>query len=159
MHTVYIERGKLAPRLRAWREVFGPDRVHAFVFEELVRYPETVFRALLEFLEVDPGYRPPAFEAFNASHRPRSRLLRRLTDTPPAQFVAWKVLPRLIGDAGAHRLARAVTRANRRPSPRPSMSVQLRDRLRETFASDVAELSAMVGRDLAADWWRGQGSA
>lgn len=155
MHTVYIERGKLAPRLRAWREVFGADRVHVFVFEDLVRDPETVFRALLEFLEVDPTYRPPAFEAFNASHQPRSQMLRRLTDTRPAQFMAWKVLPRIIGDGGAHKLARAVTRANRRPSPRPSMSSQLRDRLRGAFAGDVAELSEMVGRDLAAQWWRG----
>jgi hypothetical protein len=129
LHTVYLERGKLAARLRAWREVFGAERVHVFVFEDLVRDPEAVFRALLEFLEIDPDYRPPAFEAFNASHQPRSRLLRRLTDTRPAQFLAWKVLPRIIGDAGAHRLARAVTRANRRPSPRPSMSPQLRDRL------------------------------
>ena len=155
MHTVYIERGKLAPRLRTWRDVFGADRVHAFVFEDLVLDPVAVFRALLEFLEVDPTYRPPAFEAFNASHQPRSRMLRRLTDTRPAQFMAWKVLPRLIGDAGAHRIARAITRANRRPSPRPSMSPQLRDRLREVFAEDVAELSQTLGRDLAAQWWRG----
>jgi hypothetical protein len=155
MHTVYVERGKLAPRLRAWREAFGAGRVHTFVFEDLVRDPEMVFRELLEFLEVDPAYRPPAFEAFNASHQPRSRLLRTLTDTRPAQFMAWKVLPRLIGDAGAHKLARAVTRANRRPSPRPSMSPQVRGRLRETFAHDVAELGEMVGRDLSAEWWGG----
>lgn len=153
LHTVYLERGKLAARLRAWREVFGAERVHVFVFEDLVRDPEAVFRALLEFLEIDPDYRPPAFEAFNASHQPRSRLLRRLTDTRPAQFLAWKVLPRIIGDAGAHRLARAVTRANRRPSPRPSMSPQLRDRLRAEFATDVAELSEMTGHDLRAVWW------
>jgi hypothetical protein len=153
MHTVYVERGKLAPRLQAWRETFGPERVHVFVFEDLARDAEGVFRRLLEFLEVDPTYRPPAFEAFNASHQPRSRLLRRLTDTRPAQFMAWKVLPRLIGDAGAHRIARAVTRANRRANPREQMSLQTRDRLRATFAADVAELSALVGRDLSALWW------
>jgi hypothetical protein len=153
MHTVYLERAKLAQRLQAWRHVFGPDRVHVFVFEDLVRDPATVFRALLEFLQVDPSYRPPAFEAFNASHQPRSQMLRRLTDTRPAQFLAWKVLPRLIGDGGAHKLARAVTRANRRPSPRPSMSVQLRDRLRTEFTGDTAELSQIVGRDLEALWW------
>jgi len=153
LHLVYVERGKLAPRLKAWRETFGADRVHVFVFEDLVRDPQTVFRALLEFLEVDPDYRPPAFEAFNASQQPRSRLLRRLTDTRPAQFLAWKVLPRLIGDAGAHRLARAVTKANRRASPRPEMSSALRNRLRETFAADVADLSEMLGRNLAQEWW------
>jgi hypothetical protein len=129
--------------------------VHVFVFEDFVRDPEAVFRDLLEFLQVDPTYRPPAFEKFNASHQPRSRLLRRLTDTRPAQFMAWKVLPRLIGDAGAHRIARAVTRANRRATPRQEMSTATRDRLRQTFAADVAELSDLVGRDLAAQWWGG----
>jgi hypothetical protein len=153
MHTVYVERGKLAPRLRTWRETFGPERVHVFVFEDLARDADAVFQRLLEFLQVDPTYRPPAFEAFNASHQPRSRLLRRLTDTRPAQFMAWKVLPRLIGDAGAHRIARAVTRANRRTTPREQMSPQTRDRLRATFAADVADLSTLVGRDLSALWW------
>ena len=153
MHTVYVERGKLAPRLRTWRETFGPERVHVFVFEDLARDADAVFQRLLEFLQVDPTYRPPAFEAFNASHQPRSRLLRRLTDTRPAQFMAWKVLPRLIGDAGAHRIARAVTRANRRTTPREQMSPQTRDRLRTTFAADVADLSTLVGRDLSALWW------
>jgi hypothetical protein len=153
MHTVYVERGKLAPRLRTWRETFGPERVHVFVFEDLARDADAVFQRLLEFLQVDPTYRPPAFEAFTASHQPRSRRLRRLTDTRPAQFMAWKVLPRLIGDAGAHRIARAVTRANRRTTPREQMSPQTRDRLRATFAADVADLSTLVGRDLSALWW------
>ncbi len=153
LHTVYVERGKLAPRLKAWLDTFGPDRVHVFVYEDLVRDPAGVFRALLEFLAIDASYRPPAFEAFNTSHRTRSQVVRRLTDSRPAQFMAWKVMPRLVGDAGAHRIARVVTRLNRRSSPRPTMAPELRDRLRGVFANDVAELSFITGRDLGAVWW------
>jgi hypothetical protein len=124
-----------------------------FVFEDLARDPVGVLKSLLTFLEVDPTYRPAAFEAYNASHQPRSRLLRALTDTRPAQFLAWRVMPRLIGDVGAHRLARAVTRLNRRTTPRPTIEPELRARLQREFAADVDELGTMLGRDLAALWW------
>lgn len=153
LHTVYLERGRLADRIATWIDVFGRQRVHIVVMEDLARDPACAFRALLEFLSVDPEYQPETFAAYNASHQPRSRVLRALSDMRLAHWVAWRLLPRVLGDARTHQLVRAVTHLNRRAAPRAPMSAELRRQLEAHFAPDVARLSDLVGRDLAALWW------
>jgi len=42
----------------------------------------------------------------------------------------------------------------RRPAPRQALSPELRAKLEQEFAPDVALLSELLGRDLAALWWK-----
>jgi hypothetical protein len=153
----YTERARFAAQLRPWFETFGRERVHVIIFEDMVRDPAAVFRQLLDFLEVDPEWQPKAFAAYNTSHAPRSQLLRRLTKSRLPQWLVWQVLPRIIGDRGTRRLVRAFRHSpiDRRPAPRAPLSPALRQRLEVEFADDVAAVSELLDRDLAALWWKG----
>jgi len=150
----YRDRARFGEQLPRWFETFGPERVHVIVFEDFVRDPATVFRRLLEFLEVDPDYQPESFRAHNPRHQPRSLAVQSLLTSRLPQWVAWKFLPRLIGDRATRRLVSPFRRLNRRPAQKASMRPDLRHQLEQEFAPDVARVSQLLGRDLGELWFK-----
>lgn len=151
----YRDQARFGEQLPRWFNTFGRGRVHVIVLEEMMRDPAASFHQLLEFLQVDPDYQPQTFATFNPSWTPRSGLMRRLFKTRLPQWIIWQALPRVIGDRSTRDIVRRLhhSAAYRRPAPRPPMSPELRQRLEQDFAPDVARLSALLGRDMAAFWW------
>ena len=149
------DRARFGEQLARWYDTFPPERIHVMVFEELVRDPATHFRRLLEFLEVGPEYRPEAFTAHNPAHGARGGLIRAIGRSRPVQFVAWRLLPALIGDARTRALSRRIghSKLQRRAAERAQVSPELRERLEAELAPDVARLSELLGRDMAATWF------
>ena len=72
MLATYRDRARFGEQLPRWFEIFGRDRVHVIILEDMIRQPEDEFRRLLEFLEVDPDYQPESFAAHNVAHGARS---------------------------------------------------------------------------------------
>lgn len=153
--STYRDRGRFGQLLPPWFDTFGRDRVHVIVFEDFIRDPAAEFRRLLEFLDVDPAYRPVEFAVHNPSHTARSRFLRALTKTRFAQWTVWQLLPRVLGDRATRALVRRFrhSRINRMPSRREPLDAELRRQLEAEYAPDVAALSALLGRDLTGLWF------
>jgi hypothetical protein len=153
--TLYRDRGMFGAQLPRWLDTFGRERVHVIVFEDMVNDPAGVFRKLLEFLDVDPDYQPETFAAYNRSHAPRSRLLRTLTKSRLPQWIVWQLLPRVAGDRPTRAMVRGFRHSavNRRSAPRAPLRSELRRQLEDEFAPDVARVSQLLGRDLAALWF------
>jgi hypothetical protein len=104
---------------------------------------------------VDPQYQPDAFVAHNPAHGARGGLIRTVGRSRPVQFVAWRVLPALIGDARTRSLSRRIghSKLQRRAAQRAQVSVALRKQLEAELAPDVSRLSELLGRDMAATWF------
>ena len=156
--ATYRDRAHFGEQVARWMDVFGPNQVHVILFEEMVRDPATHFRRLLEFLGVDPTFQPASFAAHNQAHGSRGGLLRSLARTRPVQFATWRVLPALIGDARTRELSRRIghSKLRRRTAQRAEVPAELRRRLEAEFAPDVARLSELLGRDVAAVWFGAQ---
>jgi len=125
------------------------------IFEDLTADTATEFRALLEFLDVDPEYRPDSFQASNRSYR-MSGAWRRLITSGPVRWARHRMVPALIGGGRAARLGRQLKQRAliHRPSPRPPLDPGLRRRLENEFAEDVARLSELLERDLGSLWFQ-----
>lgn len=81
---LYLDRGRYVDGLDVYAQLFGPDRIHVVVFEDLVRSPECG-RGVYAFLGVDDGFRPTgATRPVNASTsplpEPRPDTLRKLSE-------------------------------------------------------------------------------
>ena len=153
--STYRDRARYGEQLPRWFDEFGRDRVRVIIFEDMVRDAAGEFRSLLEFLDVDPSYLPESFAAHNTAHGTRSRLVRRLVRGRVSQWLAWSVLPRIIGATRTRSLAQRVghSRFQRKPITRGKLSPQLRRRLEDDFAQDVARLSSLLGRDMSQLWF------
>ena len=159
--ATYRDRARYGEQLQRWLGVFGRERVHVMLFEDMLRDPPGEFRRLLEFLDVDPDYQPDSFGAHNAAHAARSRTLRSVLNARLPQWLVWRLLPRLIGEARTRSLVQRFrdSRLNRQPMRRGALRPELRRQLEQEFAPDVALLSELLGRDFGTAWFKAQQSS
>lgn len=152
--ATYLEHGRYAEQLERWLAVFGRERIHVVVFDDFAADTAGAFKAVLEFLEVDPDYRPDSFAPRNVSHRPR-RLVRNVVESRPGVWLTNDVLTRLVGANTRARLALRFrqSRLNRRSAPRAEMPAQVRRELEEALRLDVERLSTLLERDLTRLWF------
>lgn len=156
----FINRASYADHLAPWLEMFGRDRFHFMVMEDLNSDPATTYERVLEFLEVDPTYRPE-FVAHNKRFATRFMPLRRIARTRIPQWILWRALPAIVGDAPVRRTVRKFQHSSLgRKSARPkTISPALETEMQRALEPSVAKLSEIYGRDLAAQWWGKKSSA
>jgi hypothetical protein len=144
----------MTPQVRRYLDVFGRERVHFELLDDLGARPLAVYRRVLEFLGVDPDFVPPDMKVINANSELRSVKLHRSRERlAPIERTVRRLMP-----ARAFRVLSAPLRviwdANKRQKPRDPMPPELEAELTEYFAPDVASLSELVGRDLSVAWPR-----
>lgn len=143
----YASSSLYAGRVRTYLDAFGPARVRIYLFEEFIADPQAMLTDLWRFLGIDQSVRPDTSRTFNASSRPRSRVLATLVSKrSPLAAVARTLMP-----SG---LRGRVTEAIRGLNAGKKGEVDARSRayLREYFAADVRETEAILGREL--EWLR-----
>jgi hypothetical protein len=144
-HSVHF-----AEQLERYFDVFGRDRVHVMLTDDMKRDGAGVVRGALEFLGVDPSLAaaPPNS---NENRRVRSPLLQRLIFAP-------KLLLPLAPFLRRFPLVRSVRtkmlEMNSEAKPRPPMDPALRRQLVEEFTPEIERLGELIGRDLSS--WTAQ---
>ncbi len=140
-HSVHF-----AEQLERYFEVFGRERVHLIVYDDLRRDPASVLRACLEFLGVDPALAElPA--AANENRRVRSPLIQRLIYTPRLLLPLAPFLRRF----PLVRAARTkMLEMNSEAKPRSPMDPGLRRELLDEFRPQIERLASLIDRDLSA---------
>ena len=154
----YVERARYADQLERWLAVFPPEHVHVIVFEEFVADPGSKFRQLLEFLQVEPTYRPSDFKARNSRHRITQNPVSRALRSRPAAWARHRALPSIVGPRRAARIGRTIGSSSlmREDVAGEPLDSSLRARLELELSHDIERLSSLLGRDMK-DVWRGTG--
>lgn len=150
----YREACTMTPHVRRYLDVFGRERVHFVLLEDLAVRRLDVYRGVLEFLGVDPDFVPAEMDVVNPNKELRvvglQRTRRRLM---PVEMLVRRLIPRRLF-AFLSAPMRRIWEANTRLAPRAPMSHELEAELTDYFVPDVASLSQLIGRDLAAAWPR-----
>jgi len=151
----YRQVADLPRHVRRYFDTFGRERVHVVLFDDWCADAAAVYRQVLSFLGVDPGFRPE-LEPVNENRRVRSRRFHAFVLEPPPAIsaAARAVIPAAMRSRWRHLLLRAATRT----APRIGLEPELLWALRQEFAPKIDELAALVDRDLSA-WHRLPASA
>lgn len=150
--TLYYRHSvRFAEQLERYLDAFGAERVHVIVYDDFRDDTAATYRKVLEFLGVDPEFRP-SFRVRNPNKQVRFPFLQRLVYQPPGPLL--RLVPRLRRFPVVHRLREAVLRANSAASRRDAMDPDLRRRLTAEMAPEVERLGRLIGRDLSA-WTAG----
>ncbi|MBA2556463.1 MAG: sulfotransferase [Chloroflexi bacterium] len=142
------------PQVRRFLDAFGRDRVHLIIFEDLRKDPRAVYRSTLEFLGVDPDFKPQ-LERANPHKRVRSKALRSFLRSTTLHRIGKKILPRPVLKA-IRPFTDRIYRLNASVEPREQLEPSMEAELRRYFAPDVAALSQLIGRDLVSLWRGGR---
>ncbi|HYI21524.1 MAG TPA: sulfotransferase [Candidatus Limnocylindrales bacterium] len=154
--STYRDRARFGEQLPRWFDAIGRDRVHVIVLEDMIRDPEEEFRRVLEFVGVDPTWRPESFAAHNTAHSARSRSIRRVLNGRIPQWFVWGLMPKVIGDTRTRGMVRNFRHSwfHRKPITKDPLSPELRRQLEDEFMPDVKRLSELLGRDLGELWFK-----
>jgi hypothetical protein len=139
-----------ADQVARYFDAFGRENVHVIIYDDFVRDPAASYRATLEFLGVDPDFRPE-LAVVNANRKNISPGLATLLRDP----VVIRRLKRLVPRALHRRIGGFRERLrgwNQTPTVRAPVDLDLRNRLRAELAADIARLGELLGRDLSVIW-------
>lgn len=145
-NLLYSRMVRFADQLERYLDVFGRDRVHVIIHDDLRADQAGEYRRLLEFLDVEPGF-APEFVPSNENKRVRNRRLQRLIWDPP---LLRPLIPAIRRFPPAHALRARLLALNSRRVARPAMDPALRARLRAELRPEVERLGRLIGRDLSA---------
>ncbi len=128
----YVEVARAADKVERFYSAFGRDRVRVILFEDFRRDNAKVYREVLEFLDIEPGF-TPELDPARAAERIQLMAIRQLRQTDPRV---------------RRRMSREGIKQHTGPKAQP-MPPEVKARLREIFRSDVVRLGDLLGRDLS----------
>lgn len=142
----YRDTVRFAGQLQRYLEVFGAERVHVILHDDLQRDLAGEYRRLLAFLGVDPDFEPD-FSRKNENKLVRNQLVQRLLYAPP---ILVRFAPALRRHALVRRLRDGLATLNSRPAARPALDPTVAQQLAQELAPEIAQLGELLGRDLSA---------
>jgi len=147
---VYREAARYTEQVRRYLNVFGRERVHVIIYDDLVADVRAVYCQALEFLGVDPTCIETDFRVINGNKSVKHSALRGLLNDPLLRSTAVALgrrLPRPVF-AALHDVERRLWKLNSRSEKRAPLAAEVRAQLKREFAPEVERLSALLGRDL-----------
>ena len=142
----YRHSVRFAEQLERYFDVFGRDRVHVMLFDDLRRDGAMAVRGALEFLGVDASLAaaPPTA---NENRRVRSPLVQRLIFAPKLLLPLAPVLRRF---PLVRAMRTRLLEMNSEARPRAPMDPALRRQLLDEFRPEIERLGRLIDRDLSA---------
>lgn len=146
----YRATARYTEQVRRYFEVFGRERVHVILYDELAADPAKTYRQTLNFLDLPAQGVDFGFEVINGNKTVRSPALRAVLNDPAVRGAAIALRSRLPRPVFRllQRTAAQLGGWNHRVEKRPPLSPDLELSLRCEFASEVERLGELLGRDL-----------
>ncbi len=142
----YLAMGFYARNLQRYYNIFPPEQIRVFLYDDLKVNPQQLLSEIQEFLNLDPQNLPIEGDV-NKSGLPASRTAHRLLNTPnPLRKLAKSFLPY---PSLRKQLIKTLNRANLK---RQTLGLEAASQLSDYFAEDIAELESLVGMTLSC--WR-----
>jgi hypothetical protein len=155
----YRSTACFAEQVRRYFELFGRERVHVIIYDDLAADTAQTYRNTLEFLGVSSPMNPPGRET-GGNISVKSPFLRTILNDPLVRGTAIALRRWLPGPIFTviQKTGTQIIHLNQRPAKRPPMADDLRRSLQREFAPEVERLSALLGRDLT-QWSRSESLA
>lgn len=149
----YSDIIRFAGQLQRYFDVFGRDRVHVVVYDDLKSDTAGSFRKVCEFLEINPNFTVD-LSVMNPNktvkHGTAAHVLRTIRSSEsPLISTFRKAVKAVVSRKTIFNFALTIQKAITRYEPRKSMSPELHEHLATRFAPEVDKLSALLGRDLS----------
>lgn len=142
----YRETVKYSEQIERYFDVFGREKVHIILFDDLKSDVLRTYKDTLSFLCVSTSF-CPVFRIINRNKAIRSRRLQEFLVAPPPLFV--KIASSVIPTDLQGRLMFKLKRMNSYHKKRLPLDPAFRRRLQAEFQAEVSRLSQLLGRDLS----------
>ena len=139
----YKSMGFYHEQLSRYYELFGPEQIKVYLYEDLKEDPVGMMQSIFRFLGVDDAFIPDTSLRHNASGIPKSRALQALINKPNALKSAIKPF---VPEGMRRRILVNLQNRNLAQAPMPE---GVREELTEAYREDILKLQGLIGRDLS----------
>lgn len=145
MQYGYVRGSCYATQIRSFLDDFPRDRFHILLQEDLIHEPKTSMKNIFVFLGIDPAFDiVPGVS--NPSALPRFRSLHTVVRN---QSRFKDLLKHIFPYPVRYKIKSAILKNNLKRFAYPQMESRAYAYLKERFAFEIADLSAILGRDLS----------
>ncbi|NEQ36351.1 MAG: sulfotransferase [Okeania sp. SIO3I5] len=139
----YVQRGFYYQQLRRYYEIFTPQQIKVYLYEDLLADKTTLSQDIFRFLEVDDRFVPDFQRSFKQTTVPKNRNLNILLNRPnPLKAIAKQLIPtsirKKIGDS-----------LKEKNQGKPKLSPKIRQQLIAVYREDILQLQDLIGKDLS----------
>jgi len=146
----YKANSRYYDQLAIYYDLFPPDQIKVYLYEEWKDMPQAMLRDMFWFLGVDEDFMPE-IQRSNITRLPKNRRLHHLATHPGRIEQRIPFLP-----APARRIISSILRRLDRRfnlAPPPPLTAEMRTRLTSDFREDILKLQDLIERDLS-HWLR-----
>jgi hypothetical protein len=147
----YRRIGFYHAHLTRYYELFEPEQIRVYLYEDLKEDPLGTTQSIFRFLEVEDSFVPDTSVRYedDVSGVPRSYALHTFVGKPNALKSALKpFVPQTL----RKRISAKVHEGNLKGAP--PMAQEIREELTEAYREDIIKLEGLIGRDLSG--WLGE---
>lgn len=146
---VYKFTSTYALHLKSIFELYGEENVHCVLTDDLKSDATAVCQDIFRLMEVDPDFAPIVGERLNQAAMPRSEKFGYMfTQFLSSRNPLRRAIRKLVPDAAAYKLRKAVLDLNEKPFTPPTMKPTTHQELAAYFRPYNEQLSELIGRDL-----------
>jgi len=146
----YRAAARCTDQVQRYFDVFGRERVHVVIYDDLVADTAGVYRKALDFLGVPSRPVNVDFAAMNGHHTVKSTAFRAFLQDPLVRGTAIalrKHVPEPVFNL-VRNVGLRLSELNGKEAKRNPVAADLQLQLRREFAPEVERLSALLDRDL-----------
>ena len=146
----YKQVGFYYEQLKRYYEVFDPEQIRVYLYEDLNNDPASILRDAFTFLGVDDAFAPDVSVRHNVAGVPKNERLHALHGfilrPHPVKALFKPFLPLRIRRPILDRLLNTLRNQN---LVKPPFPVEVRQQLTEAYREDVLKLQELIQRDLS----------
>jgi len=141
----YLLNGLYYKQVKKYYDVFGPNRVKVWIFEEFVKNLELTVREVLDFLEIDSNIPKNIGKAYNEYGVPRGKISEKILRNKTVVRMANKLVPQSFG----FKIRKNILL---KAEKKPTILEDDRKALESFFREDVKKLEKLLQRKLPWRW-------
>jgi hypothetical protein len=146
----YTRLGFYYSQLKRYFDLFEPQQIRIYLYEDLDSRTTEVLQDIFRFLEVDDSFTPDVSVRYNAAGSAKSKALQR---TLLELSLVRPFVEPFLSERRRKQVLHAASQLKKRNLNKPEISHEVRQYLLETYREDISKLQPLIQRDLSA-WLR-----
>ena len=147
-YLYYSQRVNYYQQIKRYYDRFNRDRIKVIVFEEFKSDNDRVFREILDFLTVDPNFRPE-YTAVNVNKEVKFKAVNNLVNSPLVKSISKNLLSQEFNEFVRDNI---VEKFFWHQAPKTRMPEDIELKLMQQYKSEVIKTSELLGIDLVTKW-------
>ena len=147
-YLYYSQRVQYYQQVKRYCDRFNSDQIKVIIFEEFKSENDRIFREILEFLGVEPGFNPE-YAAVNVNKEVKFKAINNLINSPRVKNISKNLLSQEFNEFVRDKIVEKILWHQ---APKAKMPENIKVELMQQYKSEVTKISELLDLDLLTKW-------